>query len=217
MKPTPVIKFIAWIYLLLGMENFFWAAFRYFQEGVNGFWTRVFLSSVLGIAFFSYALWLSKQQLPKPDERSKFWMTPVTFAWMLAFTCLLLQYYRFFIWNEWHQTYYGIRASPDTAVTIAAMHETWISFITAFILTQSYGCLPDSFKIIPKIIPGETVEFSRNFTIVVIVLLLSFVLGLLVWINQQPDDDIGDSYSVGYTNVIKKMQIRSDPEYESTK
>lgn len=210
MKPTPVINFIAWVYLLLGMENFFWAAFRYFHEGVNGLWLRVMLNSILGIAFFGYALWLSNQKMPRPEDKDNCSRTPAILAWGLFLLCFILQYYRFVIWAKGHALHYGMDYDPNIGLTIGAMHDTVIAFLAAFLLSQLYDCLPGPLKMIPRLIPDETVAFSREFIGVIVgIILLLIIAGFCL---SRDTGEIGDSYSHGNTNVIKKMQINLNPE-----
>jgi len=138
MKPTPVINFIAWVYLLLGMENFFWAAFRFIYEGIHGQWLRFGLNITLAIAFIVFSMRLSRQKNPGPEEMYEPRRTPVKTAWGLSCLCFALQYYRFIIWAKGH-----VIAPPNDNIfsvlnIMVLMHDSWISLMAAFVLAQEY-------------------------------------------------------------------------------
>ena len=144
-KPTPVIKFISWIYLLLGMESFFWAIFRFVYEGRYGHLTRFGLNCVLAVAFIGLAIKLSKPLQLRTEEAARdVRKNPARIAWSVALLCFALQYYRYVIWSADHVNNIGITDVVGLYLKTIHMYPTWVAMMASLILSQEYRKLISS-------------------------------------------------------------------------
>lgn len=146
MRPTPVIKFLSWIYLLIGMENFFWAVFRFIYEGQHGHLTRTLLNTSLALIFISFAIFLSRTRADHREASPRFYSSPVPWAWLVSVLSFLIQYYRYQIWTADYVNNLGISTSLGRYFTIVHMYGTWIAMMASIVLSQEYRRITDTLK-----------------------------------------------------------------------
>ena len=163
MKPTPVIKLIAWIYLLIGMENFFWTIFRFIYEGRHGHLTRTVLNGILALMFISLAVYLSRPRAALDEGRPETRFSPVPWAWLASLACAGIQYYRFAIWTHGNVNNIGISDALSHYFTIVHMYDTWFAMMTSLVLAQEYRRLSDTFKAGRRILHWEMTSGNFRF------------------------------------------------------